>query len=122
MSAALLDQINSALSGVNDPEIRRPITELGMVQDVQVGDDGTVTVTILLTVAGCPMKDTISRDVRAALAPIDGVSRVQIDLGVMSPEQRKELQTNLRGGQPAKEIPFARPDSLTQVIAVASGK
>lgn len=122
MSSPLLEPIQAALARVNDPEIRRPITELGMVERVDVGDDGAVSVTILLTVAGCPMKETLTRDVTAAVASVDGVAAVSVDLGVMSDEQRQQLQQNLRGGQPAKEIPFARPNTLTKVIAVASGK
>ena len=117
-----VEQVTTALSKVNDPEIRKPITELGMVDAVDVRPDGTVAVTVLLTVAGCPMKDTLRRDVTAAVSALDGVSGVQVELGVMSAEQRASLQTQLRGGTAEKEIPFARPDSLTRVYAVASGK
>ncbi len=122
MTSSLPESIQVALATVNDPEIHRPITELGMVKGVDISPDGMVTVTVLLTVAGCPMKETLTRDVTAAVSRIAGVSRVAVVLDVMSTEQRQQLQTNLRGGTPAKEIPFAKPDSLTQVIAVASGK
>ncbi|MGI8994942.1 MAG: P-loop NTPase [Nocardioidaceae bacterium] len=118
----LLEPINAALATVNDPEIRRPITELKMVRDVVVGDDGAVVVTVLLTVSGCPMRETITRDVTAAVSAVAGVTAVQVELDVMSAEQRQALQQTLRGGQVAKEIPFSRPDSLTKVISVASGK
>jgi ATP-binding protein involved in chromosome partitioning len=117
-----LDRINAALATVNDPEIKRPITELNMVDEVVVSEDGAVTVRVLLTVAGCPLKDTITRDVTAAVSPIPGVTGVNVEMGVMSPEQRGELQQSLRGGQAQREIPFARPDSLTKVYAIASGK
>ncbi len=122
MTASLNERIDAALATVNDPEIRRPITELGMVDGVTIGADGNVGVTILLTVSGCPMKDTLTRDVTAAVSAVAGVSSVDVTLDVMSDEQRQQLQQDLRGGQPAKEIPFARADSLTKVIAVASGK
>ncbi|MDQ4008670.1 MAG: Mrp/NBP35 family ATP-binding protein [Actinomycetota bacterium] len=122
MTTPSVEQVQSALAGVNDPEIKRPITELGMVKSVDVGADGRVQVEVYLTVAGCPMKDTITRDVTAAVRRVDGVTDVSVGLDVMSDEQRKELQTQLRGGQAAKEIPFARPDSLTKIYAVASGK
>jgi ATP-binding protein involved in chromosome partitioning len=122
MTSPVLEQVHAALATVNDPEIKRPITELGMVEDVTIGDDGDVGVTVLLTVSGCPMKETLTRDVTAAVSAVSGVSAVKVTLGVMSDEQRQQLQQNLRGGKPAKEIPFARPDSLTKVIAVASGK
>jgi len=115
---ALLD----ALSTVDDPEIRKPITELGMVKSVTVDPAGHVDLTILLTVSGCPMKDTLTRDSTAALMKVPGVSAVTVTLDVMSPDQRAALQTKLRGGNAEREIPFARPGSLTRVYAVASGK
>jgi ATP-binding protein involved in chromosome partitioning len=116
------DQVRTALAGVKDPEIRRPITELGMVKGVIVDPDGLVTVQIWLTVAGCPLRDTITRDVTAAVADLPGVRSVSVELDVMSEAQRRELQDMLRGGTAANEIPFAKPTSLTRVYAVASGK
>src|ERR671922_1445724 len=115
-------QVTQALAGVNDPEIRRPITELGMVKNIDVAADGTVAVEVYLTVAGCPMKDTITREVTAAVGRLPGVSSVRVGLDVMSDEQRRALQTQLRGGRPEPQIPFAQPSSLTRVYAVASGK
>jgi ATP-binding protein involved in chromosome partitioning len=122
MTSPALEEIQAALATVNDPEIRRPITELGMVDSVDVDAAGKVAVHVLLTVSGCPLKDTITRDVTTAVSKVPGVSGVDLTLGVMSPEQRSGLQEVLRGGQPQKEIPFARPDSLTKVFAIASGK
>jgi ATP-binding protein involved in chromosome partitioning len=122
MTAPDLAQIQAALATVNDPEIHRPITELGMVESVDVDSSGAVTVTVLLTVSGCPLKGTITRDVTAAVQPLPGVTAVTVTLGVMSPEQRGELQKTLRGGQVQREIPFAKPGSLTKVYAIASGK
>ncbi len=116
------EALHAALAGVNDPEIGKPITELGMVESVDVDDAGTVRVTVLLTVPGCPMKETITREVTAAVSQVAGVSGVQVQLGVMSDEQRTGLRDQLRGGAPQREIPFARPDTLTRVYAVASGK
>ena len=114
--------VRAALATVNDPEIKRPITELGMVDTVRVDPDGTVHVRVLLTVAGCPLKDTINRDVTAAVSGVDGVTSVDLELGVMTAEQRSGLQQELRGGQAQREIPFSQPGSLTKVYAVASGK
>jgi ATP-binding protein involved in chromosome partitioning len=122
MTSPLLDQINAALATVNDPEIRQPITELNMVDSVEVDEQGKVSVTVLLTVAGCPLKDTINRDVTAAVEKVPGVTGVDLTLGVMSAEQRAGLQEVLRGGQAQREIPFAKSDSLTKVFAIASGK
>jgi ATP-binding protein involved in chromosome partitioning len=116
------EQVASALSAVNDPEIHRPITELGMVKSIEVTPGGVVIVGVWLTVSGCPLRETITRDVSAAVGKLPGVTAVRVELDVMSEEQRRELQTKLRGGQPQKEIPFALPGSLTKVYAVASGK
>lgn len=117
-----VEDVRKALSGVQDPEIRRPITEIGMVKDVEVGADGVVVVGIFLTVAGCPMRDKITKDVTAAVTALDGVSSVRVDLDVMSDAQRTELRKTLRGGAEEPVIPFAQPGSLTRVYCVASGK
>ena len=122
MSIPTSEQVTSALAHVNDPEIKRPITELNMVESISVSESGTVSLTVLLTVAGCPMKDTITRDVTAAVNTVPGVTGVDLTLGVMSAEQRSGLQEVLRGGQAQREISFAQPGSLTKVFAIASGK
>ncbi|MGW5878451.1 Mrp/NBP35 family ATP-binding protein [Nocardiopsis terrae] len=121
-STPTTEQVHEALATVQDPEIHRPITDLGMVKSVDLADDGAVHVGIYLTVAGCPMKGRIEKDVTEAVTKVAGVTRVTVELDVMNEEQRKELQTKLRGGQAEKEIPFAKPNSLTKVYAVASGK
>ncbi|GAA0418088.1 iron-sulfur cluster carrier protein [Actinoplanes capillaceus] len=119
----LEDAIQAALATVDDPEIRRPITDLGMVSGFTVSD-GLVKVDLLLTVAGCPLRDKLNNDITAALTKIPGIDRVEINFGVMTDEQRKALQTTLRGGGASEEpvIPFAQPGSRTRVYAVASGK
>ncbi|MGI8415733.1 MAG: Mrp/NBP35 family ATP-binding protein [Nakamurella sp.] len=118
------DRIRAALATVNDPEIRRPITELGMVDRLEVtgvaGGGWVVDVRVLLTIAGCPLRDTITKDVTAAVRAVPGVTEVRLELGVMTDEQRTELKTNLRG--PTKDIQFARPESRTRIYAIASGK
>jgi ATP-binding protein involved in chromosome partitioning len=119
---ALQSAITSALAGVIDPEIRKPITDLGMVERVTVAPDGATTVRVLLTVAGCPMREKLTTDVTAAVSAVEGVSSVNVDLGVMDDAQRTELRTKLRGDNPVNEIPFAQPGSRTRVYAVASGK
>ncbi len=118
----LVTAVNTALGTVIDPEIHRPITDLGMVESVAVDDGGMAAITVLLTIAGCPLSNTIESDVTKAVSKVPGVSGVQVTLGTMSDEQRAELKKQLRGGREDREIPFARPDSLTQVILVASGK
>jgi ATP-binding protein involved in chromosome partitioning len=122
MTSPLLEPVRAALATVNDPEIKRPITELGMVESVEVDDTGKVAVKVLLTVAGCPLKDTINRDVTAAVGSVPGVTAVDLELGVMTAEQRAGLKDVLSGGQAQRDIPFAKADSLTKVYAIASGK
>jgi len=122
MTTPTAEQLTAALSTVIDPEIRRPITEIGMLKSATVDPDGTARVGLYLTVAGCPMKETLTRDVTAKVGALPGVTSVQVELDVMSQEQRQELQTLLRGDNPTREIPFAQPGSLTRVFAVASGK
>jgi ATP-binding protein involved in chromosome partitioning len=116
------DAVQAALATVDDPEIRRPITELGMVKGFTVAA-GSVRVELLLTVAGCPLRDKLTTDITAALTRIPGIAAVDIDFGVMTQEQRQALQASLRGGAAAEPvIPFAQPGSRTRVYAVASGK
>ena len=119
---AIVGRIRAALATVDDPEIKRPITELGMVEDIDVDGRGVVTVRVLLTISGCPMRDRLTRDVSAAVSALEDVRAVRVDLGVMSDEQRVALRDQLRAGRSEREIPFARAGSLTRVFAVASGK
>jgi len=116
------DQLAAALATVEDPEIRRPITEIGMVKSATVDEQGVARIGVYLTISGCPMKDTLTERVTNAVGALAGVTRVEVELDVMSDEQRKQLQTLLRGDNPQREIPFAQPGSLTRVFAVASGK
>ncbi len=120
MSSAV-SAVTEALGTVIDPEIRRPITELGMVESVSV-TDGVADVTVLLTISGCPLQATIRSDVTQAVLAVEGITDVNLTLGTMSDEQRAELKKQLRGGATDREIPFSRPDNRTQVILVASGK
>ena len=123
MSAPSEESIRAALAKVDDPEIRKPLTELGMVKGVEVDPaTGKVDVGIYLTVATCPMKDTISDRVRDAVSDVPGVGEVSVELDVMNDEQRTELRKHLRGDAAEPVIPFAQPGNLTRVYAVASGK
>jgi ATP-binding protein involved in chromosome partitioning len=116
------EQIRGALARVQDPEIRRPITEIGMVKSVAVDAAGSAKVAIYLTVAGCPLKDRLRADITTEVGGLDGVTSVEVEMDVMSTEQRQQLQATLRGGRAEREIPFAKAGSLTRVFAVASGK
>ncbi len=121
-AAELTAAIRTALAKVIDPELRRPITELGMVKDVEVGRDGSVLVTVNLTTASCPKKTEITDRVSEVVADVPGTGAVKVLLDVMNDEQRTELRKQLRGDAREPVIPFAQPSSLTRVYAVASGK
>ena len=112
-------QVREALHQVRDPEIGRPIDELGMLDGVAVEGDA-VRVDVLLTIAGCPLQDRITGDVKAALAPL-GVTSVDVRMRPMSEEQRAGLVAELRGGAAPEQRTFFTSDD-TVVIAVASGK
>ncbi|MES1171275.1 MAG: P-loop NTPase, partial [Actinomycetota bacterium] len=113
--------IRDALATVIDPEIRRPITEIGMVRSVDL-DGATAIIGIDLTTQGCPMRERITSDVEAAVRTVGGVADVRIELGVMSDEQRLGLRSKLRGGKPDPVIVFTQPGNLTRIYAIASGK
>lgn len=110
-----------ALKRVEDPEIGKPITDLDMVESVAI-DGNDIAVGIYLTIAGCPMRDTIERNARAVLEELDGVGNVSITMHTMSDEQRRALSLKLRGEQTGPVIPFADPNTRTRIYAVASGK
>jgi ATP-binding protein involved in chromosome partitioning len=114
--------IRAALARVEDPEIHKPITDLGMVKSITIKAGGTVAVGVYLTVAGCPMRETITNRVQTAVGEVPGVRDVEVELDVMSDEQRTELRRSLRGDSAEPTIPFADPKSLTRVYCVASGK
>lgn len=115
-----VDRVRAAVAAVTDPELRRPIGDLDMVRDISV-EDGSARVGIVLTIVGCPAAARIESDVRAAAASVAGISRVDVEVGVMTPDERKALTAKLRDGRPARQMPFG-PDSLTRVILVSSGK
>lgn len=114
------DAVRTAVGAVVDPELRRPLADLGMLRDITV-DGTTARVGIALTIVGCPAADRIARDVTAAASAVPGVDAVELELGVMTPAEREALVAQLRGGRAARVMPFG-PGSLTRVIAVTSGK
>ena len=116
----LADAVRAAVGAVTDPELRRPLAELDMVREIAV-TDGAATVGIALTIVGCPAAARIEADVRRAAASVAGVDSVQVEVGVMTPAERKALTEKLTGGRAGREMPFGA-DSLTRVIAVTSGK
>lgn len=121
-NTALAEAVNAALATVIDPELRRPITELGMVESVAVDDAGRASLAVLLTISGCPLRVTITTDATNALLAVPGVAAVDVELKVMTQEQRDALKELLRGKGGQRGIPFNEPGSLTRVYAVASGK
>ena len=115
-----IDSLNDALSKVQDPELHRSITELGMVEEL-TEVNGDVSIKVLLTISGCPMQDRLRGDITTALKNVEGVKSVGLAFGVMTQEQRDYVKKVVRGGR-EKTITFAQPESLTRVIGIASGK
>ena len=113
------DAILTALESVIDPELHKPVTELEMVRDVVIHDDGRVEVTIALTVAGCPMRSSFEDQVQRFVGAVEGVDAVELHFDVMSPDEKAALSSRLRGGRPEKTISL---DPTTRVLAIASGK
>ena len=112
-------RLAAALSSVEDPELRRPLIDLGMLRAARLDPDGTAVVEVLLTISGCPLRSTIEADVAEAVRGVDGVHRTVVELDVMTPQQREELKDRLGH---TRTIPFADPASLTRVHSVTSGK
>ena len=115
-----VELIQTALGTVIDPELHKPLPELGMVESVNFVD-GIAKIGILLTIVGCPMKDRLHSDITKSLYNISEVKTVEINFGVMNEEQRNNVKKLIRGGR-EKFIPFAQPESLTRVLGIASGK
>ena len=114
------DEVLKALEQVIDPELRRPVTELDMVRDLEL-HDGVVALTIVLTVAGCPLRDSFEQQVEQALAGVAGVTGAQLSFDVMTPEERQALTQKLRGGVPERDGVIRLPADC-RVLAIASGK
>jgi ATP-binding protein involved in chromosome partitioning len=119
-------QVLDALRPVEDPEIHRSIVDLNMVRGIAI-DGGNVKVSVALTVAGCPLRTEIVRRVTDAVAPLPGVDRVDVDLDVMSDEERAALAQQLHGGaahdhggHEHRPNPFT--DATTRILAISSGK
>ena len=117
---SVLDQVSSALEKVQDPELRRSITELGMVDRVDL-ENGRLDLHVLLTISGCPMQDRLRTDITSAVNSLEGINEVVLTFGVMTEKQRDHVKSILRNGR-EKFIPFAQPDSLTRVLGISSGK
>ncbi len=115
-----IELIREALAAVIDPELHRPITDLGMVESVDFAD-GHAALGILLTISGCPMRERLTADIKRAVSNVAGVDTVAINFGVMTDEQRNKVRTLMRGGS-ERAIQFAQPGSLTRVYGIASGK
>ena len=120
MSDPTREAVLQALAGVIDPELQRPVTELDMVRDIEIAD-GIVSLTIVLTIAGCPLRDSFERQVEEAFAAVPGVRGFVLDFGVMTPDERQALTTKLRGGATERDNVVRLPQSC-RVLAVASGK
>src|ERR687887_1556698 len=114
------ERILEALSHVIAPELRKPVTELDMVRGVEV-DGGRVDVTIALTVAGCPLRNSFEDQVREVMRDVPGVESISLSFDVMTPEERTALTQKLRGGLQERSKGLSL-DAATRVIAICSGK
>jgi ATP-binding protein involved in chromosome partitioning len=114
------EQITAALGRVIDPELKKPVTELGMVRGVDV-EGSHIAVTIALTVPGCPLRSSFEEQVQKELVPLPGIETASVSFDVMSPEEKAALTSRLRGGI-AERTKGISLDRSTRVIAVASGK
>ena len=130
-----IDQLIDALRPVQDPELHRSIVDLGMVRDVVIDKKGTVGLTVVLTIAGCPLRNEIQTRVNTALRALDGVNDVNLNFGVMNDEERAAVRQMLNGNPGAtagsapaqghaegRTISFAQPGSKTRPILISSGK
>jgi ATP-binding protein involved in chromosome partitioning len=113
------DAILTALERVIDPELKRAVTELDMVRDVTVLEDGSVDVTIALTVVGCPLRSSFEEQVAREVGGVDGVTGTRLHFDVMTPDEKAALATRLRGGREERTVQL---DPSTRVVAIASGK
>ena len=114
------EAILKALENVIDPELKRPVTELDMVRDIEI-EGGDVSVKIALTVAGCPLRDSFQDQVTEHVGAVPGVERVRLGFDVMTPEERSALSVKLRGGVEERSKGIS-VDRSTRVLAIASGK
>jgi len=135
VSQPTIDQLIDALRPVQDPELHRSIVDLGMVRDVVIDKKGTVGLTVVLTIAGCPLRNEIQTRVNTALRALDGVSDVNLNFGVMNDDERAAVRQMLNGNPGAtagsapaqghaegRTISFAQPGSKTRPILISSGK
>lgn len=135
VSQPTMDQLIDALRPVQDPELHRSIVDLGMVRDVVIDKKGTVGLTVVLTIAGCPLRNEIQTRVNTALRALDGVSDVNLNFGVMNDDERAAVRQMLNGNPGAtagsapaqghaegRTISFAQPGSKTRPILISSGK
>ena len=135
MSLPSIEQLTDALRPVQDPELNRSIVDLGMVRDLAINSSGSVSLTVVLTIAGCPLRSEIQTRVTSALRGLDGVGEVAINFGVMNDAERAKVRELVHGNPAAtagsnpsqghaegRKIPFAQPGSKTRPILISSGK
>lgn len=115
------EAVMHVLSGIEDPELKKPLTELGMVKFVEI-DDGNVRVGITLTVPGCPLKEKITSDITEAVGFIPDVKSVAVDFDVMNDQQRLALREKLGHGSPTGGRTVTINQFAKRFIVVSSGK
>jgi ATP-binding protein involved in chromosome partitioning len=114
------EKLFEAIGAIKDPELRQSFAKLKMVESCTLVK-GKLAVQIKLTIAGCPMKDEIQNLISEVAKNFTEVKEIEVTFSVMTKEEREEVKKILRGGK-EKVITFAKPESTTRVIGIASGK
>ena len=113
--------IREVLSQIEDPELKKSLTELDMVRSVRIAGQ-KVTISIALTIPGCPMKEKMRDDIATAVREIEGVDSVEVEFEAMTDDERARLKAKLGLGElPEGETPRVT-DIAKRFIAIASGK
>ncbi|MGA1344831.1 MAG: Mrp/NBP35 family ATP-binding protein [Ilumatobacteraceae bacterium] len=113
--------VMEALRSVIDPELGSDVVSLGMIPSVAVAPDGTVTVAVKLTIGGCPLRAEIKREIEQRVGVHPGVTKVRIDWGEMTSEERSKVMETARWNA-RERAPETAIDQRTRILAIASGK
>jgi ATP-binding protein involved in chromosome partitioning len=109
------------MRGVIDPELGDNVVDLGMYLGAEVTEEGSVTVRLALTTAGCPLRAQLQRDTQTRVGSLPGVTGVHVKTSEMSREQKQAVMAQarwkVRDNAPLTDIP-----GRTRVVAISSGK
>ena len=114
-------EVTNLLRAVMDPELGDNIVDLGMAGEVTVSPDGLVSIAMKLTIKGCPLRVQIKNDIESRVLGHPGVSKVAIDWGEMTSEERSAVMTRARWNAKEQATDTQVPINA-RVLAIASGK